>query len=405
MSAAPQLILHVGAPKCGSTALQSALSMTPDLMDQAGRKLRYTSWCRIGSSGRALYGPDVTLTARLSPYGYVSWPDFRAGDDGAVVLAGLDEVRRKGLSEGHVPIASCEGWISRVERFAPQLARWGHPPIEVVALLRPVVSWTNSAFWQWGVWSAPDIGTWLHRGHLPYRFGIELEAWASIPNVKVRFGWAQPDAVAQFARWQGVCLPPASTQNTSSSAPLLGVLLRNRQLRPNGHDAATEFVVQRWCPPIAGRGLWAIGPRHAHQLRPVTQRNLAALRRAAADAGMRKMCEDPRWVEESPFHPEIRAGASPLSDPAQLAGLHASLCIGLERLFKASGITQPQVPPCPGPHAELAEWDAALVAMLDMLLKQDRARRERLRRSMAGTRLRLGRMLDHAHHHLFNRSR
>lgn len=405
MSETPQLILHVGAPKCGSTALQSALSMTPDLVAAEGRCLRYTAWRQSGNGGRALYGRDVTRMAQASPYGYASWPNFSANDTPGPIFAELERVRRKGLSSGHVPIASCEGWISRSGSFAAHLARCGHPPVEVVAFLRPVVEWTNSAFWQWGIWNVPRLDVWLKRGNMPYRFGHELEAWARIPNVRVRFAWARPDAVAQFARWYGTPLAPALARNTASSPPLVGVLLRHRRLRPNGHDAAAEFVVQRWCPPIAGRRLWAVTARHVHELRPTARANLAALRRIAPDTATREMCDEPGWLEERRYHTDIRAGVSPLNDPEQLAGLHASLGTGLRQLAEVMGQPRPHLPPCPGAEADLSDWDAVLVGMLDTLLEQDRALRRRMRHRVQDVRLLLGEVLTRAQDHLFSRSR
>jgi hypothetical protein len=407
MNDAPQLILHVGAPKCGSTALQNALSLSPDLVNTRGQKLRYTAWRQMGRIGAALYGQDVVQAAQASAYGYVSWPNFRSDDPAVAVFARLDRVRRKGLDSGHIPIASCEGWISRAEVFAPHLARWGHPPVDVVALLRPVVEWNNSAFWQWGIWNVPSLDSWLTRGNLRYSFGRDLEAWSKIPNVRVRFAWAQPDAVAQFAQWYGVDLQPALTRNTSSSPPLVGVLMRHRRLRRGGHDAATEFVVQRWCPPVAGRKLWSVMARHVHQLRPVTQDTLNALRRVASDDQMRAICADRRWVEEERHHGKILKGVSPLNDHTQLAGLHASLAAGLERIAQVARQPAPAVPPCPDAQAELTEWDAVLVIMIDLLLEADRKLRIQLwRKEGSGwlwsrTTAVIARMQDH----LFNKSR
>lgn len=407
MSDAPQLILHVGAPKCGSSALQSALSMTPDLVNQEGRRLRYTAWRQVGRVGPVQYGRNVTIMAQLSAYGYACWPNVAVDDTQAAMFRALDRVRLGGLRKGHVPIASNEGWISRAGTFAPVLERWGYPPVEVVAFLRPVVEWQNSAFWQWGFWNVPSLDTWLSRGSLSYRFGLDLEAWAGIPNVRVRFGWAQPDAVAQFAKWQGVELKPAQERNVSSSPPLIGVLRRNRRLRPSGHEARTEFVVQRWCPPVPGRRLWAILARHVHQMRPVSRENLAALRRIASDREMQAVCDDPRWLQERHLHDDIRAGISPINDPAQLAALHESLSVGLNRLAEANGTPPPEVPQCPRAGAGLKEWDAVLVAMLDALLEGDRRQRESVRRKAGGAwlRFRLGEKLIEAQNQIFSKSR
>ncbi|MCJ7874819.1 hypothetical protein [Phaeobacter sp. J2-8] len=405
MSDAPQLILHVGAPKCGSSALQTALSMTPDLVDETGRKLRYTSWRQLAASGLAVYGRDLTMMAQSSAYGYVSWPNVHPDDTGSPVFPALNRVRRTGLRKGHVPIVSSEGWINRAALFAPHLERWGHPPVEVVAFLRPVVDWYNSAFWQWGIWQVPSLDAWIRRSNMSYRFGMDLEAWAHIPNVRVRFAWAKPDTVAQFSSWQGADLPPALTSNVSSSPPLIGLLMRRRRLRPSGHDAATEFVVQRWCPPVAGRRLWAVMARHVHQLRPVVQENLSALRRIASDDAMRAVCEDPRWFDEQRYHAEINAGVSPLNDRGQLAALHGSLAVGLQRLAEVAGTKPPDVPICPSEAADLDEWDAVLLAMLEALLKADRTYREAARSGIGGLWLRLGDRLLRAQDHWFSKSR
>ena len=387
----PQLILHVGAPKCGSSALQGALSLTPDLVDGAGRRLRYTAWRQSGGVGGVLRGREVTLLARASPHGYVSWPNVRPDDVDAPVFAALDGLRRAGLRGGYVPVASCEGWISRPKLFATHLARWGYPPVEVVAFLRPVVDWTNAAFWQWGIWNVKTLDQWLARGGMPYRFAEELELWSRIPNVRLRLAPARPDAVARFAAWQGVTLPPAPVGNASSPPALLGVLLRHRRLRPTGHEAAVEFVVQRWCPPVPGRRPWAVLPRHVHALRPVAESTWASLRRLVPAEDLALFRDDPRWTQEKPYHPDIRAGISRLNDPAQLAALHAALATGLARLAEAEGSVPPVPPPCPGPEADIAAWDAALLGMLDALVAADARLRAAAWRAggLAGVRLRV----------------
>lgn len=387
----PQLILHVGAPKCGSSALQGALSMAPDLVDDAGRRLRYTTWRQASGFGRVLRGRDVTMMAQASVYGYASWPNIRPGAVDSPVFPALDGLRRAGLRGGYVPVASCEGWISRPRAFATHLARWGYPPVEVVAFLRPVVDWTNAAFWQWGIWQAKTLDTWLARSNMPYRFANELEFWSQIPNVRLRIAPARPDAVAQFAAWQDVALQPAGGGNASSSPALVGVLLRHRRLRPGGHEAGVEFVVQRWCPPVPGRRLWAVLARHVQALRPVKISTWDTLRRLVPENDLALFESDPRWTRETPYHAAIQAGISPLNDAVQLAGLYASLEAGLLRLAEAERAPPPTLSPCPAPDAQIAEWDRVLVAMLDALVAGDARLRIAAWNSggLAGLRLRL----------------
>lgn len=397
MTDAPQLILHIGAPKCGSSALQSALSQTPEPVTATGRRLRYTAWRQIGRMGHVLYGADARMMGLRSAYGYANWPNIRAGDVDAPIFAGLARARRAGLRRGFVPVASSEGWIHRAHVFGIHLARWGYPPVEVVAFLRPVVDWTNAAFWQWGVWHVPTLDDWMRQAHMPYRFAQELEGWSRIPNVRLRFARARPDAVARFADWQQIALPPAPAHNASSSPALIGVLLRNRRLRPNGHEAAAEFVVQRWCPAVPGRRLWAVQARHVHMLRPAAEETLAVLTRLAGPEEIADLHGDARWFQEKPYHPEIVAGVSPLDDRAQMAALAQALAQGIAAATTAAGDAAPAtLPACPGAAADLADWDRVLVELLDRLLAADARVRARahMGQGVAGFKFRLGERLS-----------
>ncbi|MBU2994083.1 hypothetical protein KO486_12775 [Octadecabacter sp. B2R22] len=372
MNEQAQMVLHVGAPKCGSSALQAALSMTPDLTGKDGRQYRYTTWKKAAGVGRVQYGRGVTVAAKWSAFGYTSWPNIKNTEVDAPMFAALNRARLSGLRKGHVPIASCEGWIDRVDMFAHHLKSWGNPPVDVVAYLRPVVDWYNSAFWQWGVWNVKSMDAWINRTKTHYTFGTNLEAWSAIPNVSVRYAWAQPDVVARFSDHLGVDLPAAEQSNVSSSPALIGVLRRHRRLRRSGHDAHTEFVVQRWCPQVGGRRLWAITPRHADILRPIAQTNLEALKRVASDAAMNQVCDDVRWLDDTRWQDEIDRGVSPMNDPEQMAALFQSLTIGLERIAETGVKVSADMPDSPNISASIKEWDSAILMLLDALLRADK---------------------------------
>lgn len=368
-----QIILHVGAPKCGSSALQTALTMTPDLRDKAGRKYRYTSCFRVGPAWHLLYGQDVQLAGRKSKYGYVSWPNLGKDASPGPIFQALGKAWRCGLRDGHVPVASCEGWINHPAVFARHLAEWGHPPVDVIAFLRPPVDWLNSAYWQWGVWHAPSLNAWLGRGNLHYRFGLDLEAWSKIPNVRLHVRRPQPDVVQKFSEICGVALPKVGTPNSSSPPSLIGFLLRNRRFRPSGHDSSVEFIFQRWCPPVPGAKLWAIGAPHVHLMRQEAKRNLDALMRVVTEAERQDLLCDPRWLQEEPYHPAILAGPSVLDDRSELPHLHAALRQGVQAASEAAGATVPALPDCPAENASLEQWDSALASLMDALLAADLA--------------------------------
>ncbi|MCR8550907.1 hypothetical protein M4578_24030 [Salipiger sp. P9] len=390
MSDDSALILHVGMPKGGSSALQTALSRSPDLERPGGRRLRYSSLQQVGGLRRTLQGESLRQLGLLSVYGYTSWPSIGPRDPAAAapVLEQLNRLCQTGQEGGDLPIASNEGWISQPEIFARALANWGHPPVEVVAFLRPPVDWANAAFWQWGVWHARNMGHWLARGER-YRFGIDLESWAEIPNVRLRLSGFRPDVVGKFAALYGVDLPGGGTSNSSSPPALIGFLMRNRRFRETAHDSGAEFVFQRWCPPVPGRRLWAIRWKHMYDLRETVARNRDALERIATGAEFAEICSDPRWCSEEPYHAEIEQGPSPLDDRAEMAGLYTALCAGLERASEAAGTALGgPLPGCPPEQADLERWDAVLAALMERLQQADASARRRLWTREAGTLIR-----------------
>ena len=384
-----QLILHVGLPKGGSSALQTALSLSPDLTTASGRRLRYSALHQSGGRRRLLQGDPLRQAAMRSPYGYVTWPNVGVGAEQAEVFAALDNLRHEGLNGDHLPIVSNEGWIHQPELFESYLKSWGFPPVDLVAFLRPPVDWVNAAYWQWGVWHAPNLGTWLTRGREKYRFGLDLERWSQIPNVRLRLAGFRPDVVGKFASRYQVTLPDSAPSNSASSPALIGFLLRNRRFRPSGHVPMTEFVFQRWCPPVPGRRLWTIRWKHLNDLRKSVQRNLEALERIATAEEFSDICADPRWQDEEVYHAEIERGASDLEDREQLAALYRSLCEGVRRASEAGDLAVKPPPGCPAESAGLDVWDEALVPLVEMLLVADEAARGKAVRRRTGQELRM----------------
>lgn len=367
----PQMILHVGAPKCGSSALQTALSRSPDLKGAGGTRYRYTSAKHVAGKWRLLYGARLSRAARLSVYGYTSWPDLAKSPDTPELFAAMHTVLRRGRRRGHVPILSSEAWISRVDAFADILKDMGHPPVDVVVFLRPVVDWMNAAFWQWGIWHTPNLDVWLKHSNMPYNFAEDIAAWAAIPNVRVRVRGQRPDVVAKFADLYGLPLQDASTSNASTSAALMGFLLRNRRFRPDGHAGSVEFVVQRWCPAVSGRKLWSVLARHVHQLRPVRDQVLQALRPVLEAEDMQDLLKDEGWHHEVQYHPDIQEGVTTLDDSERLAALHLALSSGVKAAAAGAGVPVPCTATGPEDKTSVEAWDDAICPVLETLLELD----------------------------------
>ncbi|MBK5932908.1 hypothetical protein C8N32_1219 [Rhodovulum imhoffii] len=361
-------IVHIGAPKCGSSALQRALSVAPLLHDGA-RHVRYVA-LRAERGWTRLEGEALRRAAQGSPFGYVSCPDPARVQDGAGLMRAVAATLCAGAKRGVRPILSCEGWIAHPDAFAAALRARGFPPVEAVAFLRPPVDWVNAAYWQWGVWGAPTAAAWLAGGTMPYRFGALLTRWARIPNLSLRVRPARPDAVARFAADFGLPLVGGGC-NAASPAALLGFLLRNRRFRPSAHASQAEFVVQRWCPPVPGR-LWALRAEDVRALRPVVAETREMLCRLLPAEDLDILMADPRWTREEPYHRAILSGISVLDDPQDLPHLHMALAEGLCAACAAAGRPVPDLPAAPSQSAPLAQWDRALAAQMAALLEADR---------------------------------
>lgn len=364
----PRMILHLGAPKCGSSALQTALSRQPDHRGTDGTRYAYTALFR---NRLVIRGAALPIAARASAYGYVNWPNFIAGDMTSPIFPAIERELQRAGRNGYVPILSSEGWLTRHNAFGRLLARLGHPRIDVVAFLRPPMGWMNAAFWQWGVWGAGTIDRWITHGRLPYTFGSDLEAWSRIPGVRVRFGRSQPDVVHRFADLYGIDLTSGIDSNRSAPAALIEILLRHRHLRPDGNASKIEFIYGRWCPPVDGPRPWAIEARHADRMQRVLERERAALFKIGGPVEIADLQSDPRWSDDPfPLPPLCIPGQDP-SDPNRLAALSDALAQGLTAAACAAHRPPPLVPVPNQSDAPQADWEAAIITQLTALLRLD----------------------------------
>jgi hypothetical protein len=383
-----QLVLHIGAGKCGSSALQAALSRSPDLTAADGTRYRY----RVAAGGAGHYdllgGAALTRAAAASAYGYAAFPAVPGAAPEAYARA-LARAHGEGRAEGFVPVLSNEGWIGQAPFMARTLAAMGHPPTLALAFLRAPVDWLNAAFWQWGVWSQPRFERWYGGARSPYGLAEQLAAWAAIPNLQLQVFSGRADVVAALAGHLGVAPGGAAAGagtgmgagmgavNRSSPPALIGFLLRNRQFRPDAHSPGAEFVAGRWCPapapdhPLA-RKPWAVRAPDIEALRPLAQATTAALQRLLPPLQRARLfTADPRWTGERPYHAEILARPTPLHRLDELPALMDSLAAGARAAAAAAGLPAPGLPDPPPPGADHAAWDARLTRTFETLLALD----------------------------------
>lgn len=378
----PRILLHVGAPKCGSSVLQAALSAAPRLEAADGARLAYTA--AQDPLAPALPGRRVARAARRAVHGYVHWPGCGPQVTEACWFAALDRQWPQ-PSGAVVPVLSNEGWIDKAAGFARHLPHWfdGTRRIDLLAAVRPPLEWLNAAWWQWGVWTGADFDAWLDGRMMPYRLGSALAEWQALPGVRLSV-ITEPDVLAGAETRLGVTLPrPAMDRNSALPPAGVGFLLRNRRFRPTPHDSRTEFVLQRWCrwPDTWAARPWALRPEHVLRLRAPLRaevdRLFALLPGPQAEAAL---AARPGWLREAPYHALMRAPQARLHDPEDLVTLHGLLCDGVRRASRAAGRALPGLPGPPGTAGPHALRDAPVAAVLDALLERDAAWRNRRRR-------------------------
>lgn len=369
MSDAPAIILHVGAPLCGTRALQRAFSAAPLLSTDSGPLAYAVPGPRGGAllSGRAL-----RTTAARDLRGRLGWPDMEA--DTAAALAPLDRLRRK--PPGGVPLVSNPGWIGQADRFADALPQWfaeDAPPVEICAFARPPLDWLNAAYWEWGVWSGRGFGAWLAQMGMPYTLGAALTRWEALPAVRLKLGLTE-DVLTAFDGAYGTALPrPACGTDGALPPALLGFLLRNRRYRGDAADTATEEVFRRWCHVAEAPRPWAVLPRHLSEVRAATRADLDRLFALIPEAEVENLrARDPRWtVAPDPYEPLFLRGRAPLDDPEELAQLYRALVRGVGAVAKAAGKRVPPLQPVLATRASVHTWDVAVARALEHLVALD----------------------------------
>ncbi len=372
MSTKRSMLIHIGAPKCGSSALQYTLSQDPILNSPERPEHRYMSVLSGEGGLELLSGAALTRYAETTPFGYTSFPDFDPKQDPAPIAEAIMQAHRLGQEENFIPILSSEGWINAPGIFADILADMSYPRVDVVVFLRAPAEWLNSAYWQWGVWLEGSVADWLRQGGIRYDFGHQLKLWSRLPHVRLHVRMTHGDVLGQFTDATGVRLKKTGQRNTASPRSLIGVLRRNRVFRVDGHDSKTEFVFQRWCRVDLGPSLWAFDAEHMSELATQHMSELALLEPFVSASDIQALAHSP---------PHVPTTEDDFRVASELYTLHSALLQGVSRACAAAKRPAPDLPALP-PQKEriiaiedISAWDECICRALEALLAADAAAR------------------------------
>lgn len=191
-------VLHVGMPKCGSSALQSAFSDNPILEASDGRKVKYVA---IRGDAEVLSGEKLRHLAMLSAVGYI--PSVQVKVLSAFSQRKINKVKkqlRELASDGSLLIMSNEAWGNQYSQFTEcNFLQKLELNIDVVMYVRPQVEWFNSAWWQWGAWSDRTLNRWVSAHEHKVRWFDTYQGWLSVASVdKVSVRLLPKDILSDF---------------------------------------------------------------------------------------------------------------------------------------------------------------------------------------------------------------
>ncbi|QYK40372.1 MAG: hypothetical protein KF887_13185 [Paracoccaceae bacterium] len=283
MTRPPQLILHIGAGKAGSTAIQFALKRNPQVL--AGQNAAYVGlmlehvpgatqhdWCVEGQPNRFFRQPPRER-ARVDEEVY------------RVIRDGLDRFAAAGVDR---VVWSNEAFLPNSERIIAiiqRLARDG-VPLRIVCYVRRHDKWARSAYVQFGLkgkmYPGPirSFAEWVE-SH-PVAFADQVDTWRSaFPGVVELYNVdAVDDAVSHFCGIADLSGIPSMRANEAPSNPLLAAyVVHNSQI---DQPAPPELMATLIAPMrISGPRQSTVAPLEA--LLPTTADLLALQETCRAD--------------------------------------------------------------------------------------------------------------------------
>lgn len=297
------LVLHVGMPKCASSALQTYLSTQEFGADTKNR----CAYIALQENGKIVSGKELSVKASASPYGYC------ASHAGKLLSEYSDaqkrEVRaviRDMLREHSKVVLSCEAWGGNPETLSDDCVFADDDfDVRVVAYIRPQVEWLNSAWWQWGAWSNTSLLNWTQQNRAKAKWHRIVQKWRRKPWVQgldVRV--LDDDIVRDFAAYLGnypVSLQPQANQGLPDV--VLRLFQRNRALRQTAHSSAVEFILSRQIQfgQAYAPTPWVLRPNLIAQLVEYFREDNEALLESLSENQKNRMSTDPRWWDANAY--------------------------------------------------------------------------------------------------------
>lgn len=332
-----KLVLHVGAAKCGSSALQTALSLNSDLDHQSGKKVVYAA---LTDKGQVISKFDLRRRAVSTVADYVASPSsYVLTQMSQSVQATAVKNLNRMLDEYDLVILSHESWFYTVDALGGlDLFSNLKAEVEILGFVRPQTQVLNSAWWQWGAWTDVPIDTWISRHSLPsLNWGHFAQKWKDLDWVdEVTLIPLKGDIVERFCAHLDIQCPDTKPSNASLGSDALRLFQRNRELRPTEHASSIDFVLSRLAP---GTGTpWVISKDWIEHAIEVCRAGNVAMQKFMSAQDWKSVRGNQKWWDARAFDDvQVQSVDPPAPDLDGLEALCVSLaksCLSLEKRLR-----------------------------------------------------------------------
>ncbi len=348
-----RLILHVGAPKCGSSALQTYLS---SLGEFETPKIGRAGYGLLQAKGGLITDAErIRRQAENSPFGYRISQRFTHLPNTAEFARLLEHGFDAGFASKDTIVLSCEGWIGESNAAAAVLALVPDSvEVDVLAWIRPAVDAANSGWWQWGAWTEQSLDQFIARSEPGRMHAPQLQQWAENVNSLSVIPLHQADIIEDVNALFGIeraSHAPDSERRSNRSLPgsVLRLYQRHRHLRPGPHESRNDFILEQFVE--GDRTPWVIPLEHVQRILGHAQHSLDSLRPYIPDCYWSRIDSVAKWTDPSAYMDKITVPWSrqevPNPELDHLTAQLATAVVGLyeENLRLKSGAARSQSRP------------------------------------------------------------